>query len=217
MADRSIPQNFKNILHHTFGRLIVIARDGATGDGKARWRCLCECGTILTVTGKDLRSGNTQSCGCQRRDQFVAASIKRCTKHGHAAKDSKVYQAWISMKSRCYYPHNASYARYGGRGIQVCERWRDSFENFLADMGEPPTPQHSIDRIDNDGNYEPGNVRWATKIEQGHQSTNRMLTARGETLNIAEWGRRAGIGTRTIAYRLKIGWPTEAAIFTPVS
>lgn len=141
------------------------------------------------------------------------------TKHGEAYKgqESAEYRSWRAMKNRCTNPNNAAYPRYGGRGIAVCARW-DSFENFLFDMGRRPSPKHSIDRINNDGDYEPGNCRWATSSQQNsNYSRNRWLTLDGETRLLSEWSVQTGIPETTIAARIDAyGWPIEAALQTPV-
>jgi hypothetical protein len=121
------------------------------------------------------------------------------------------------MKQRCYDQSNKNYFNYGGRGIEICERWLHSFENFLADMGERPSPKHSIDRIDNNGNYEPGNCRWATDLEQANNTRkNRLLTVDGETKTMAEFSKDNNLRIGTVHRRLKLGWSHEKAIKTPL-
>jgi hypothetical protein len=122
------------------------------------------------------------------------------------------------MIDRCTDSKRHDWHRYGGRGITVCQRWRNSYESFFADMGPRPSPQHSIDRIDNDGNYEPGNCRWATTLEQGsNKSNNRLLTFDGQTLTIAQWARKLGIPVGTLNLRIShYNWPVERALTQPV-
>lgn len=142
------------------GRLTVLSYAGRPKPNRHMWLCKCTCGQKTVANGDALRKGTSQSCGCLR-DEMSGA--RRRT---HGAANTLEYHTWVGMKDRCYNPNNRKYDRYGGRGITVCDWWLDDFENFLTDMGFRPGPGYSIDRKNNDGNYEPGNCRWATPIEQ---------------------------------------------------
>lgn len=153
-------RRFIDMTGRRFGRLLVISYAGRPRPSQHEWLCNCDCGTEIKVDGARLRKGSTTSCGCLRNE----LNATRFVTHGET--NSPEYTSWVGMKGRCLNPANPKYERYGGRGISVCDRWRDSFEAFLEDMGHRPSPAHSIDRRDNDGNYEPGNCRWATPVEQ---------------------------------------------------
>jgi len=150
-----------------FGRWTLV-REVTTG-ARYRRRAIfrCDCGSEQERDISDVRTGHSLSCGCYGREE----SVRRFTTHGERSRDivggqTPEYLAWLAMKARCRNVNNSSYSNYGGRGIRVCDRWCESFEAFLTDVGRKPTPTHSLDRINNDGNYEPGNVRWATRHEQ---------------------------------------------------
>lgn len=134
----------------------------------------------------------------------------------HGMTKTITYSSWRSMRSRCNNPKDASYARYGGAGVYVCERW-SSFECFLEDMGERPSLEHSLDRIDNSKGYEPNNCRWASILQQhNNRGDNRVLEFNGESLTLAEWARKLGVNRLTIVGRLNLGWPVERALTEPL-
>jgi hypothetical protein len=162
MGDRAIDMTGARI-----GRLLVLHRAGSYSKGnsqRALWFCLCDCGSTVEVRGQNLRNGTTKSCNCLRDE--TAAKLKLT----HGRSRSREYQAWCAIKRRCFAPNTAGYEYYGARGITMSPRWVESFENFFADVGPRPpcSTSHafSIDRINNNGNYEPGNVRWATAAMQ---------------------------------------------------
>lgn len=168
------------------------------------WRCRCSCGKEVLVSGPDLR----------RRDGKGARACAECgrTKHGHArGGQSPEYRCWHSMIQRCL-----RHPRYHARGIRVCGRWQSSFEEFLADMGPMPGPGLTIDRIDNDGDYEPGNCRWATRKQQANNtSRNRRIEIDGETRTLTEWLDHFGMNVQTYFHRIWAGWDPIRAIREP--
>lgn len=167
-----------NLSGQRFERLVVLERRGSKW-GKSLWLCRCDCGGEALVTGNDLREARTSSCGCLR-----AESARRCgaladgtanIKHRGTLDHPAEYHVWKTMRQRCMNPRNQDFAEYGGRGITVCERWND-FANFIADIGQRPSSKHSIDRKNNQGNYEPSNCQWATATEQANNRRPRRTT-----------------------------------------
>jgi hypothetical protein len=205
MSVRSI-----DLVGRRFGRLTVVGPAPKVGR-HLRWTCQCECGQTKEVRGGHLMAGAIQSCGCLHREDLV----ERSTKHGAArrGRETPEYRVWMLMTQRCHGPGGLEDSRYGGRGIAVCGRWLHSFENFLADMGPRPSPAHSIDRIENAGDYEPGNCRWATSTEQARNTRrNRQLTYKGRTMCLAGWAVEAGLRVGTLRWRLEHDWPIERAL-----
>lgn len=203
--------DFKDLGGQVFGRLLVLSYAG-----KASWNARCECGVLKTIRSNHLISGRSRSCGCLSREMTAA----RRRSHGESCggKVSAEYAAWSKMKSRCYDENDKEYHNYGGRGIQVSQRWVDSFENFLADVGRRPTARHSLDRYpDQNGDYSPGNVRWATLKEQGrNKRTNKLLSFGGRTQCLSAWAEELGIDQNTLGMRLLGGWSVERALTTPL-
>lgn len=177
--------------------------------------CLCDCGKKHTTLLQSLRSGHTQSCGCLQ----VEVTRKRTTKHGHtpAGNKTRMYRIWTNMIQRCHNPNYTYYERYGARGVTVCDRWRENFEAFFEDMGEPPTEKHTLDRKNNDLGYSLNNCRWATrKQQQRNMSSNRMIEHKGESLCLQEWSDRYCLTASVLSYRLKKGWSMEQSLTTPI-
>ena len=189
-----------------FGRLAVVKAVGRNGHGQALFACNCNCGNSVTVLGTCLRRGDTRSCGCFKKE--------KSTTHGKSL--TREYTIWKAMNQRCYNPKNDRYAHYGQRGIMVCRDWRNSFEAFFADMGPCP-PHYSIDRLDNDGNYEKENCRWSSASEQVlNQRRNRLVTFGGEVLPLTAMARKYGFSKHVLLSRLNAGWTETAALTTPV-
>lgn len=171
-----------------------------------KWICDCECGNTIKTTSGNLRSGHTKSCGCLKRE--------KATSHGHS--QAPEYWAWASMIQRCINPNNDAYRDYGGRGISVCSRWKDSFSAFLSDMGRRPSRLHSIDRIDNNKGYSPDNCRWATLREQSRNRRNtHWIEIDGERRVVSDWAAQKGLHYTTILHRLERGLSERDAVMTP--
>ena len=156
--------------------------------GKGKYQCVCVCGVKRNVIGNSLTTGISKSCGCVFSEKRSENAKRLFTKHG--MYKSRMYFIWQGVKNRCLNPNEPGYVDYGKRGIGVCDRWKNSFELFFQDMGKPPTEKHSINRIDNDGDYEPGNCNWATPIEQANNTrSNRFITYKNVTKTLAQWAR----------------------------
>jgi hypothetical protein len=198
-----------------FGRLLVMGRADTFKKGKHAWRCLCDCGNETVTLTNYLRSGQTISCGCRK----AQAAGERCLTHGDAKRGNLTaeYAAWSNMKTRCENPAFNGYAEYGGRGIAVHAGWRESFEEFLASVGRRPSREHSLDRFpDTNGNYEPGNVRWATRKQQANnKQCQRHFTFQGLCLTAAEWVERLGVKYSAFHMRIERGWSIERAVTQP--
>lgn len=210
---------FKNLTDLVVGRLTVKFFVGIKNHS-SHWYCECECGGSTIASAANLKSpGHTTSCGCHHSE--VAA--KRFRTHGKT--DSPEFIVWLGMKARCFNETEPAYRHYGGRGITVCARWRDSFASFLADMGSRPSDKHQIDRIDNnDGyvcgqapGYGPGNCHWATRKENARNKRNNvMLTLNGVSRCFAEWAEMFSMDVGCLQHRKYRGWSDEKTLLTPV-
>lgn len=203
-----------DLLGRRFGRLTIIGRNPETSkSGHIQWDCACDCGAKITVLGTNLVKGNTKSCGC--------LALETRTKHG--MHGSPEYGVWEGMIQRCTNPKHKQYCDYGERGITVCKRWLDSFENFYNDMGSRPDGEYTIDRIDNDKGYGPNNCRWVTRKEQANNRRNTVFYEyKGKKYTISELAelpevKEKGININTLKGRLRfMGLSVEYAINTPV-
>lgn len=188
-----------------FARLTVLSFEGGN---PSTWRCICTCGNHISARNYALKTGHIRSCGCLARDRL----IERNKTHGLSKRPE--YFVWQGMRARCRNPKNKHFADYGGRGIKICARWQE-FGAFFFDMGPRPTPQHTLDRKNNDGHYEPKNCRWATGKEQAankRRSLSKFLTVGDRTLLVVEWAKETGVKAQTINWRLRNGRTPQQAI-----
>jgi hypothetical protein len=195
-----------------FGRLLVTSVATERRHRCLQWNCVCDCGGTKLANGATLRKGELVSCGCLSREITSARSKT------HGMTRTRTHGCWIEMRRRCRDHNRHEAPNYVGRGISVCEAWLNSFECFLADVGPCPSIKHSLDRYpNNNGNYEPGNVRWATSIEQGNNTRcNRLIEYDGRTQTVTQWARERQIPMSTVSKRLQYGWSDSDAISKPV-
>lgn len=200
-----------DITGRRYGRLTVLGRSGAK-EKNSTWRCRCECGNECVVQYGNLKSGHTKSCGCLSREKSAGRLLT------HGMKQSQLYKAWAGMKNRCNNQRSKDWPDYGGRGIEVCPEWRDSFEAFRDwALANGYQDDLTIERKDVNGNYCPENCKWATAEEQANNKrSNRMATYNGKTQTMAMWSREVGIPADTLIARLNRGWTVEKALEEPV-
>lgn len=201
---------FQDLTGKRFGRLTVLNRAENGPQKQTRWNCVCDCETLVTVLSQSLRDGKTESCGCKRAQLIGERSVT----HGYCTQETRRNEYWIwqGMKQRCLNPKEESYNNYGGRGITVCDRWLHSFDSFIKDMGACPSGL-TIERNNVNGNYEPGNCRWATRREQmNNMRRNRKFTHEGKTMTMAEWARVLNTPYARLRERIKRGMSFEEAI-----
>lgn len=188
-----------------FGRLTVVSEDPSYGS-HSNCECRCDCTLTITTRRGNLLSGNTTSCGCSH--------ISSATKHGLSKRPE--YGIWERIKQRCENSNSTGYRWYGARGIAICEKWAKSVEDFIMDMGPRPSPKHSVERLNNYGNYEPGNCIWATQTEQcRNRRSNFRITLEGRTLCLTEWTIVSGLSRCCLRNRIKRGWPIKEALTAP--
>lgn len=207
--------NFINLTGQRYGRLTVTGYAG--GDGKhSYWWCRCDCGTEAKVSANKLRKAHTKSCGC------LSADVCRSSFTTHGMSRDPLYNVWAKMRNRCSSTKDPAFPDYGGRGIRVCQRWingdgsREGFACFLDDMGPKPSPSHSLDRIDNNGDYTPENCRWATKTEQArNRRSNYRVTMGGRSCALSEACEQLGLPFALVNSRIQQGWSTERALSQP--
>lgn len=211
-----LPKGAQNLTGRRFGRLMVLGstRRKPTYKKGVAWLCHCDCGNTAVVMAGNLRSGHSRSCGC------LSVETARVESTTHGMSDTRLYHIWRSMIQRCEDLGCAAYTNYGGRGISVCEEWRRDFKAFhdhVSMLEHYGKKGYSLDRINNNGNYEPGNVKWSTVGEQVRNTrANIHLTHDGKTQCVSDWAREMGMPRGTLRKRLHLGWPTERALMTPV-
>lgn len=200
----------KDFTNQRFGKLVVIRERPDLKKSYNRFvECFCDCGNSKVIRLDFLKNGHTQSCGCLQKELTSARSIT------HDLSDIPEYGIWKNIKQRCYNPKNNNYLYYGGRGVVMCDEWKKSFKAFYRDVGPRPSPEHTIDRKDNDKGYCKENCRWATKKEQSNNiSTNVFYTHRGEIKNLGDWCDELGLNFSTVYSRIRRGWCFEEAIRT---
>ena len=198
--------SFINEIGNKYGKLTVIEFAGIESHGQATWLCECECGNTTITRGNRLRKGATRSCGCLHKRPDTKTTMYKTPE----------YRIWISMNDRCYNEKSVVFHNYGGRGITVCTRWRESMQAFYDDMGPRPDG-YTLDRINNDGPYSLENCRWATmKEQQNNRRDNHMLTYDGKTMTISQWADFLGVTQNLLNRRLHMGWSDERTLSQPL-
>ena len=191
-----------------FSRLLVLSESERPRSSRSAryWVCRCDCGVVKDVRGPELKNGNTKSCGC--------LNVETHTTHGK--EGTKIYNVWGGMKYRAQTETAKAFSNYGGRGITVCDRWQ-SFENFYADMGEPPEGMQ-LERVDNDKGYSPENCKWAGRKDQAfNRRTTVRVTFKGKTMSLTDWAEETGVSRTTLGRRYKAGWSVEDMLTKPLT
>lgn len=195
-----------NLVRHRFGKLLVLQRERCHNNRRSRWLCECDCGCRIITRADLLLAGKSRSCGCAN-----VPAVRRANRT-HGKSGTSIYQIWISMVRRCRNSKTRAYKDYGGRGITVTDAWANSFQAFFDDVGERPTGL-TLERIENDKGYFPGNVRWATPKEQArNRRSTKFVTVRGEKMPLAAAAERHSVNYSTALNRLHSGWPINKAL-----
>lgn len=204
-----IPKGVKDLTGQIFGHLTVVGI-ARMGDKGALWLCNCSCGKTTIQRGSTMKSGAVKGCGCRRK---IESGMHKVT---HGCTKTKEYRIWRGIKQRCLGKDTNHTKNYRDRGIKMCDRWAHSFENFIADMGRAPTPKHSIDRRNNDGNYEPSNCRWATdEVQHSNKRTTRMIEINGQSKPLFIWCKELGLNYSTVSARIhRHGYSEYEALIT---
>ena len=217
-----MPNKVIDLTGKRFGRLVVIEKLESDKHKSPKWLCKCDCGELKVVTGPHLRNGATRSCGCLRRETVAERSVEIARQVGHRNKKhgmhrTRIYNIWQGAKDRCTNHNSKCYPRYGGRGITICDEWRNSFDAFWSwakDNGY--NDDLTLDRKDNDGPYSPDNCRWVTMKEQANNRRgNRLVTYNEQTKTAAQWAAEYGLSRDAFLRRLAAGWAIEKALTEP--
>lgn len=213
---------FKDITGQKFNRLTVIERKGHDKHKSAIWLCECICGNRIIASTNSLRRNNTKSCGCLQKEKAKNTLLKFSFKHGLSrdenGKKTRLFRIWTGIKTRCLNGKVKEYPKYGGRGITICDEWLKDFKVFYDwSLLNNYSDDLSIDRKDNDGNYEPNNCRWTnSRVQANNRTSNSLLAFKGETKTLAEWVLEYNITYGAAFERLKRGWSLEKSLITPV-
>lgn len=210
---------FIDLTGNRYDMLYVVRRVENSNDGYVQYLCLCDCGNEKIVKANNLSNGNTHSCGCLKKKIMAEKQFKHGATGGRHGKQDRLYTIWCGMNSRCYSPSATEYENYGGRGITVCNEWRNDFLVFREwALKNGYTQTLTIDRIDNDGNYEPSNCRWiALKDQMNNKRNNHIIEYAGQSKTITEWAEQLGIHRKTLSDRInRYHWPINKALSLPV-
>lgn len=214
MTKLSLPTayQFVNLIGNRYGRLLIKDYAGKNSQKKTQWLCICDCGVEKIISSADIKAEKIVSCGCHKNE---SASKRFST---HKLCKSSEYSSWAAMINRCTNKKLRDYKNYGGRGIVVCDRWRDSFEDFLLDMGNKPSQKHSIDRIDVNGNYQKSNCRWADDFQQARNArSNIVIEFNNKKMVLSEAAEIYGINYGTLISRYRKGWTVDEMLTIPAS
>lgn len=202
--------SLRNIAGQRFGRAVALRKVGKNKWGYVLWEMRCDCNNTFVSVSRDISSGDTKSCGCYKSDITSARNFR----HGHCGGEfNREYRIWTGLKTRCYNPKHYSYRHYGGRGIKVCDSWRNDFDQFLRDMGPAPSIKHSIGRINNDISYSKDNCEWQTQSQQARNTRrSHWLEAHGKRMVLKDWSEEIGVSPAAIRKRLSRGKTPEEAL-----
>jgi hypothetical protein len=205
-----------NLAGQKFGRLTVIKRAENNSFNRPRWICKCDCGNYSIVSSSHLKSNHTKSCGCLQKEIRILSNINNKNGVIHGKHNTRLYRIYENMKQRCYNSNNKDYKNYGGRGITVCDEWKNDFMNFYNwAMENDYRDDLTIDRINNNGNYESNNCRWVTVKEQANnRRNNHFITYNGKTQSITKWSNELNLSKAMLYYRLNHNWNIEKALIT---